>query len=74
MKKEAFIVDRIEGDIIVIEDFNEQILHIDKNQVDKLPKEGDVLTKENGIYTIDNEATAERKNKIRDLMKGMWAD
>ena len=37
-------------------------------------KEGDVLKFENGMYTVDAEATAERVKRIRQLMGELWED
>ena len=46
MKKEKYIVDRIEETLIVLEDKNQKMLIIDRNNFEKVPKEGDILIKE----------------------------
>lgn len=73
MGDEKFIVDRIEEDFIIIEDENENIITIEKNLVYGNPKEGDVLKNDgSNKYLVDIQATIDRKNKIKDLMKGLW--
>ena len=73
MNSKEFIVDRIEGNSIVIEDLNENVIILEKNLVEGNPKEGDVLIKlEDNKYIVDINATIDRKNKIQALMKGMW--
>ena len=74
MNENNFIVDRIEGDKIVLENNNEEIIVIDKQEINTLPKEGDILVKIDKKYIIDSEATEKRKNKIRDMMKGLWVE
>ncbi len=69
-----YIVDRIEGSIIVIEDQDGNIINLNKNQVNGPIKEGDCLKKENEKFFLDTEKTKERKIKIENLMKGMWED
>ena len=37
-------------------------------------KEGDVLKFENGMYTVDADATLQRTRRIRQLMGELWED
>lgn len=69
---EYYIVDRVEEDMLVIEDRNENIICINKSSVSGEVNEGDCLIKKEGIFFIDIEETKKRKAKINDLMKGMW--
>ena len=69
-----YIVDRIEGSIIVVEDQNGNITNLNKNKVNGQIKEGDCLRKENEKFFLDIEKTKERKIEIEKLMKGMWED
>ena len=63
MKK--YIVDRIEGDIAVLEDLSTK--KIKNVSIDKLPKvkEGDALKYENKEYTLDNETKSKREEDIK---------
>lgn len=69
---EYYIVDRIEKDIVVIEDINENIININKSKICGKVNEGDCLIKKEEFFFIDIEETEKRKAKISDLMKGMW--
>ena len=69
-----YIVDRIEKNIIVVEDQNGNIINLNKNKVNGQIKEGDCLREENEKFFLDTEKTKERKIKIEKLMKGMWED
>ena len=63
MKK--YIVDRIEGDMVVLEDLSTK--KIKNVSIDKLPKvkEGDALKYENKEYTLDNETKSKREEDIK---------
>lgn len=74
MGKKKFIVDRIEGNSIVLEDEKQGIILIDINLFDKQPKDGDVVVMCNNSFYVDEGATKDKKNKINSLMKGMWEE
>lgn len=74
MNDNKFIVDRIEGTIVILEKNNGDIINIDLRYIDEIPSEGDVLVKIDNVYKIDKEATLKRKNHISKLMKGMWSN
>lgn len=63
-----FVVDRIEGDIAVLENLDTK----EKRDVEivGLPvvKEGDVLVFEDGLYRIDNKEREERMRIIREKL------
>ena len=46
---------------------------LEKEKVNKLPNEGDVLIKDNDYFYIDENETIKRKEKIKNIMKGIWA-
>lgn len=69
-----FIVDRVEGNNVILEDENGDILSLNKNNINGQIKEGDCLRKENGKFLFDIEETKKRKIEIEKLMKGMWED
>lgn len=74
MSREFFVVDRIEGKSIVLESYNGEIIVIEKESVTNTPNEGDVLVKDNNFFHIDSKETENRKNKIKNIMKGIWAE
>lgn len=74
MIREFFVVDRIEGKSIVLESYNGEIIVIEKESVTNTPNEGDVLVKDNNLFHIDSKETENRKNKIKNIMKGIWAE
>lgn len=66
------IIDRFEGDIAVLET-DSGMESVDRAALPQEAGEGDVLVTENGVYTIDTEATLARresvKNKFRSLLR-----
>lgn len=75
MGKKKFIVDRIEGNSIVLEDEKQGIILIDINLFDTKPSEGDVVVEsDDNSFKVNEDATKERKSNINALMKGMWEE
>ena len=75
MKESQFIVDRIEGRSLVLQNRNAEIIIIDKTNVDNDVNEGDVLIKvDKNKYIVSKDETKGRKTEIDNLMKGMWED
>ena len=72
MKYEKFIVNRIENNFVVLEDYKREIILIDINLFNKKPKVGDIVIKYNNLFYVDYNYTREREEKINSLMKGMW--
>lgn len=72
MKYEKFIVNRIENNFVVLEDYKREIILIDINLFNKKPKDGDIVIKYNNLFYINYNYTREREEKINSLMKGMW--
>ena len=78
---EEFTIDRFEGDFAVLEDRNtgkmldvkkEDMLDVKKEDLPENVKEGDILDKINGKYTVNEEKTLEAKERIKDKMKKLW--
>lgn len=67
-----YVVDRIEGEKIVLETFDGNIVNVNKSLINGNIKEGDLLYKKDKFYFYDKEATIKRKNIISDLTKGIW--
>lgn len=72
MKYEKFIVNRIENNFVVLEDYKREIILIDINLFNKKPKDGDIVIKYNNLFYINYNYTREREENINSLMKGMW--
>lgn len=54
------IIDRFEGNYAIIE-IDGAILKIDRQRIDQFAKEGDVLRKKKGYFSVDKEQTQTRK-------------
>jgi hypothetical protein len=67
-----YVIDRIEGDYIVIESPGGDIINVKKEFLNDLAKEGDCLVKKDNYFIIDIEATEKRKVQIANKLKGMW--
>ena len=65
MGKKKFIVDRIEGKSIVLEDEKQGIILIDINLFDTKPSEGDVVVEiDDNSFKVNEDATKERKSNL----------
>lgn len=59
------IIDRFEGDIAVIE-CDDGMLDISRNLLPENAVEGDVIISYNGAYSVDTEATENRRKALRE--------
>lgn len=63
------IVDRFEGDYAVCEKDGRIMVNIEREKLPEDVKEGHVLIVEGDSITIDEDATLERRERIRKLME-----
>ena len=69
----TLIIDRIEGDIVVIEVNGDTMKDIPKEYINGSFKEGDILVKdENGKLRVDQELTKKRVEEIQKKYKKLW--
>ena len=73
MKESHFIVDRIEGRSLVLQNRNAEIIIIDKTNVEDEVSEGDILVTPRDVYSVQLKGTY-KKTEIDNLMKGMWEE
>ena len=70
---ETFTVDRIEDDIVVLENrTTQEIVNISISELPNEIKTGDIVKKINGKYFIDEEETKSVKKRIEDKMNDLW--
>ena len=70
---EIFTVDRIEDDVVVLEDrTTEEIINVNINELPNNIKTGDIIKKINGKYFIDEEETKSVEKRIHDKMNDLW--
>ncbi len=67
-----FTVDRIEGDIAVLECENGDCVNMELKNLPKNIKEGDVLNFENGSCFLDESETKARSEKIKKMMESLF--
>ena len=67
-----FIIDRIEGDFVVVEAEDEKMVNILKDNIVCNFKEGDVLEREGDFFKVNSELTKKRKEEIERMTKDMW--
>lgn len=72
--KERYIVDRIENDIVIIEDEQENIIKVSIDLIKGGFKEGSILYKEKSIFKVMVEEGTIRKEEISKKVKGMWLE
>ena len=67
MSDKMYTVEKIEGDLVTLEDRNKKTLFdIEKNILPKNIKEGDILDIINNKYKINKQLTKETKKRIKD--------
>lgn len=67
------IIDRMEGNFYICEDKEKKMFAIDKSEMVKGAKEGDVITiTDDGIIEVDEEKTMARKKKIGKLQSSVF--
>lgn len=67
------IVDRFEEDFVVCEVFDTQeFINIKKSLFPENIKEGDIVTFDNDIITIDLEETENTSERIKSKMDSLW--
>ena len=70
---ETFTVDRIEDDIVVLENrTTQEMININISELPNEIKTGDILKKVNGKYFIDEEETKSVEKRIHDKMNDLW--
>ncbi len=69
-----YIVDRFEGDYIILETPDGNMINVEKDNVIGKVSEGDCLIYKNNYFLLDEEKTNIRNQEIADKMKGMWSD
>ena len=67
------IVDRFEGDFVVIE-MEGNMKDVPKKQVDSSVKVNDVVELVDGKWVVKGEETEKRKKEIKALMDSVWED
>jgi hypothetical protein len=72
---ERYIIDRVEGNYVIIEKENKDIRKICIENIKGDFKEGDILiSKDNEYFEIDKRFTLNRKKQIDEIMEDMWKE
>ncbi|ATD54137.1 DUF3006 domain-containing protein [Clostridium chauvoei] len=67
-----FTIDRIEGEYAVLETELGDFINIKKDLIDGKFNEGDILVKKGDRFKVDDVLTKNRREYIKNMMKGMW--
>ena len=70
--EEKYIVDRFEENYAVIETKEKKMRNVNKKDLPKDIKSGDVLVNKDGKYKILKEETEKRTNYIKKLTNDLW--
>ncbi|MDE6427303.1 MAG: DUF3006 domain-containing protein [Ruminococcus sp.] len=62
------IIDRLENNKAVLET-DGGMIEIERLQLPENAREGDVITENNGVWSVDIPATEKRRSDMRELMK-----
>lgn len=65
-------VDRIENNVVVCYDINDNKIDLDKTLLPPSVREGDVIRNDSGFYYIDKEETEKRRKIVSDLQNNLW--
>lgn len=70
---ETIIIDRIEGEIVVVEINGDRMQDIPKSSIEGQFKEGDILVKgNNGKLRVDEELTKQRREEMAKKLKRLF--
>lgn len=72
-KKEYYVVSRIEGQVVILEDENGEQIIMERKKLPKRIKEEDVLSYKNGKYRRDLKKTKERKKAIETELNNFFS-
>ena len=64
------IIDRFEGGFAVVET-DDGMINVDRSFLPADAREGDVLTCENGRYTVDRDSTEELRAEVRSKLHSL---
>lgn len=67
-----YVIDRIEGDIVVAQDSYGNITNISKSMVKGKIREKVVIEKVDDFYVVLEEETTHREEYIKSITKDMW--
>lgn len=62
------VIDRFENNMAVLET-DGGMVEVDRSQIPENAREGDVLTENNGVWSVDVSATEKRRADMREIMK-----
>ncbi len=72
-KEYTFSIDRFEGEFAVCENKQtSEMVNIKKSLLPENCKEGDIIKFKNGVYLIDELATQNEKNEIKDMVNNLF--
>lgn len=66
------IIDRLEGDIAVIETDEDIFMEIPRKDLPQNAKEGDIIIKVDDEYLVDYESTKKRRQRIIEMQNSLW--
>lgn len=66
-----YTIDRIGETIVICEDENGDMVKVQALELPEGVREGDILTKADGTWTLEREETERRRQRIRDKLKGL---
>jgi len=66
------IIDRFEGNWVICETENKNMINIERSILPSEAKEGDVIIKTSEGYKIDKDETNRRKMRVNKLMDDLW--
>ena len=63
-----YIIDRFEGEFAVVENENGEMINIEKNKIEDIAEEGDVILFDEDHYIVDYEKTEQLKKEVEALI------
>lgn len=67
-----FFIDRVEEGICVIYDEDSFIENVEKENVKGNARDGAVVVKDNGIWTVDEYESKRRNDKMKERLEGLF--
>lgn len=72
IQKEYYVVSRMEGNVVVLENENGQQITMERSKLPKRIQEEDILSYSRGRYRKDVKKTKERKKRIQAYVNQLW--
>jgi len=69
-----YIIDRYEGEYVILEDEDKKIMRVRREELPPQAKEGDCIVNTGTRYELDEKATKDRRVRIQSLLDDLFEE